>query len=85
MTREEKEIIFQHVYIQRKAASFWWKKHLDLPESEEINDAWRSNQIRYIESDELLRKLDLKQEFMKFVIKKKKLEGENINANVGNF
>lgn len=85
MTREEKEIIFQHVYVQRKAAAFWWKKHLDLPESEEINDAWRSNQIRYIESAELLRKLDLMPDFMRFVIKKKRLEGENINANVGNF
>ena len=50
MTREEKEIIFQHVYVQRKAAAFWWKKHFDLPESEEINDSWRSNQIKYIES-----------------------------------
>lgn len=85
MTREEKEILFQDAYIKRKDAAFWWTKYKEMPDSETINDAWRRKQMRYIEAHDLLRQLNLQQEFMKFVIKKKKLEGENINANVGNF
>ena len=85
MTREEKEILFQDAYIKRKDAAFWWAKQQEMPDSETINDVWRRKQMRYIEAQELLRKLNLHIEFMKFVAKKKKLEGENINANVGSF
>lgn len=85
MTREEKEIIFQAAYIRRKDAVYWWKKYNEFPENDIFFDSWRSKESRYLVIKEIIDKLDLDKEFMKYILKKKKLEGENINANVGNF
>ena len=85
MTREEKEIIFQTAYIRRKDAVYWWKKYNEFPENDIFFDSWRAKESRYLVIKEIIDKLDLHREFMEYILKKKKLEGENINANVGSF
>lgn len=85
MTREEKEIIFQAAYIRRKDAVFWWNKYNEFPENRIFFDTWRTKKMRYLEIKEIIDKLELHREFMEYILKKKKLEGENINAIVGSF
>ena len=85
MTREEKEIIFQAAYIRRKDAVYWWKKYNEFPENDIFFDSWRAKESRYLVIKEIIDKLDLHREFMEYILKKKKLEGDNINANVGSF
>ena len=85
MTREEKEIIFQTAYIRRKDAVYWWKKYNEFPENDIFFDSWRAKESRYLVIKEIIDKLDLHREFMEYILKKKKLEGENIHANVGSF